>query len=59
MSGEEFFNLVDLLREKQKRYFRTKLTDDLRESIKVEKVLDAEIARVKQILKNKQEPKLF
>lgn len=59
MNAEAFYKLVVAMRDKQKEYFRTRSQSALRESKALEKRVDDEISRVEQILKNKQEPKLF
>ena len=49
MTAHEFFDLVETMREKQKAYFRLRCTDNLNAAKKVEKEVDAEIARVRGI----------
>lgn len=49
MTSREFFDLVAAMREKQKAYFRLRCTDNLNAAKKVEKEVDAEIARVRGI----------
>ena len=58
MTAQEFFNLVAEMREAQKEYFRFKNNKALVDSKRLEQRVDAEIARVKQILYEKQNPKL-
>lgn len=59
MNAKEFFTLVARMRGKQKEYFRTRSTSVLQESKRLEKQVDDEIKRVGEIIKDKQEPKLF
>ena len=59
MTAREFFDLVSDMREKQKEYFRTRSTSVLNESKALERRVDDEIRRVKQILEDKQEQRLF
>lgn len=59
MNARDFFNLVTKMRDKQKEYFRTRSASALQESKRVEKQVDEEIQRVNEIIKDKQEPKLF
>lgn len=56
---EAFYKLVVALRKKQKEYFRTRTQSALRESKALEKRVDDEIKRVEDILKARNEPKLF
>ena len=55
MTAKEFFDLVSETRSKQKEYFRTRSTSVLNESKALERRVDAEIMRVNQIMKEKQE----
>lgn len=55
MNAKEFFDLVSEMRSKQKEYFRTRSTSVLSESKTLERRVDAEISRVNQIMKEKQE----
>lgn len=59
MTAKEFFDLVSEMREKQREYFRTRSSSVLSESKALERKVDDEIRRVKQILEEKQEQKLF
>lgn len=59
MTARDFFNLVARMRDKQKEYFRTRSASVLQESKRLEKQVDEEIQRVNEIIKDKQEPKLF
>lgn len=59
MNAKDFFALVSRMRDKQKEYFRTRSTSVLQESKRLEKQVDDEIKRVNEIIKDKQEPKLF
>ena len=59
MTAKEFFGLVSDMRSKQREYFRTRSTSVLNESKALEKKVDDEIKRVKQILTDKQEQRLF
>lgn len=59
MNARDFFNLVTKMRDKQKEYFRTRSASALQESKRLEKQVDEEIQRVNEIIKDKQEPKLF
>ena len=59
MTAKDFFDLVARMRDKQKEYFRTRSGSVLQESKQLEKQVDEEIKRVNEIIKDKQEPKLF
>jgi hypothetical protein len=59
MTAKEFFDLVSEMRSKQKEYFRTRSTSVLSESKTLERRVDAEIMRVNQMMKEKQELTLF
>lgn len=59
MTARDFFTLVTRMRDKQKEYFRTRSASVLQESKRLEKQVDDEIQRVNEIIKDKQEPKLF
>lgn len=59
MTAKDFFDLVSEMRLKQKEYFRTRSTSVLSESKTLERRVDAEIMRVNQMMKEKQEQKLF
>ena len=57
--ARQFFDLVCRMREAQKTYFRTRATPALNESRRLEKAVDAEIARVRDIVYKKQNPSLW
>lgn len=59
MTAKEFFDLVSQMREKQKEYFRIRNASALNESKTLERRVDAEIMRVNQVIKERQQPKLF
>lgn len=59
MKPKEFFDTVSLMREKQREYFKTKSSTALTESKRLEKIVDKEIERVKRIIQEKQNPKLW
>jgi hypothetical protein len=61
MNSRQFFDRVVQLRKFQKEYFATRSKDALRQSIALEKEIDAEIERVQSILNNKpvEQPNLF
>ena len=59
LKPKEFFDTVSLMREKQREYFKTKSSAALTESKRLEKVVDKEIERVKRIIQEKQNPKLW
>ena len=50
MKAREFFDLVVSLRQAQRDYFKTRKTDALIESKRLEGLVDAEIDRVQKIL---------
>lgn len=50
MNAREFFFLVSSMRDAQKRYFKNRDQVTLRACKKLESEVDAEIARVKQIV---------
>lgn len=50
MNAREFFYLVSNMREAQKNYFATRQQNVLRAARKLENEVDAEIARVKDII---------
>lgn len=50
MKPREFFDLVVSLRQAQREYFKTRKTDALIESKRLEGLVDAEIDRVQKIL---------
>ena len=53
MDAKAFFDLVALMRQYQKEYFRTRDKDVLIKSKNYEKLVDHEIDRVKTILNDK------
>ena len=57
MQAKEFFDFVVEMRENQKEYFRTRSKEALEKSKRIERVVDAEIARVKQILSEREKQK--
>lgn len=59
MTAKEFFDLVSDMRSKQKEYFRTRSTSVLNESKALERLVDAEIRRVNEIMNDNKENKLF
>lgn len=59
MTAKEFFDLVSDMRSKQKEYFRTRSTSVLNESKALERLVDAEIRRVNEIMNDNKEDKLF
>jgi len=52
MNAKEFFNYVSQMRDLQKEYFKTRSIDVLVKSKEVERIIDKEIDRVKNILKS-------
>ncbi len=54
MDAKTFFNYVEQMRKHQKDFFRTKSKESLRASKEYEKIIDDEIARVENIVNNKQ-----
>ena len=59
MTHEQFFNLVAKMREAQSRYDKHPYAALLAEKRHAEKAVDGEIARVKTILHERQNPKLW
>jgi len=62
MDHREFYDAVKKIRELQKEYFKTRSQYTPEASKKQEKLIDAEIARVKSVLKQRieaQQQKLF
>ena len=59
MDAKAFFFLVERMRAKQKEYFKTRTSATLTESKTLEKAVDAEIARVRDIVYKKQNPSLW
>ena len=52
MTPKEFFDLVARMRMAQKEYFRTRSSSALAVSKKLERSVDAEIERVKDVMNN-------
>ena len=59
MTAKEFFDLVSDKRSKQREYFRTRSTSVLNESKALERLVDAEIRRVNEIMNDNKEDQLF
>ena len=59
MDAKAFFFLVERMRAKQKEYFKTRTSASLTESKTLEKAVDAEIARVRDIVYKEQNPSLW
>ena len=59
MDAKAFFFLVERMRAKQKEYFKTRTSASLTESKTLEKAVDAETARVRDIVYKKQNPSLW
>lgn len=59
MDAKAFFDLVARMRAKQKEYFKTRTSASLTESKTLEKAVDDEIARVRNIVYKKQNPSLW
>lgn len=59
MDAKAFFDLVSSMRTMQKKYFRTRSTSIMEQSMKLEERVDAEIERVNKILEERRSPKLF
>ena len=59
MDARTFFDLVARMRAKQKEYFKTRTSASLTESKTLEKAVDAEITRVRDIVYKKQNPSLW
>lgn len=61
MNARQFFDRVVQLRKFQKEYFATRSKDALRQSIALEKEIDAEIERVQSVISDKpvEPPNLF
>lgn len=58
MTPETFFRHVERLRAAQKEYFRTRSSEALRTSKRLEREVDAEIERVNKILNERRNPLL-
>lgn len=59
MDAKAFFFLVERMRAKQKEYFKTRTSASLTESKTLEKAVDDEIARVRDIVYKKQNQSLW
>ena len=57
MNPKQFFDTVCMMRNAQKDYFKTRAAGSLEEAKRLEKLIDNEISRVKEIKRN--EPSLF
>ena len=57
MNPKQFFDTVCMMRNAQKDYFKTRTAGSLAEAKRLEKLIDNEISRVKEIKHN--EPSLF
>lgn len=57
MNAREFFDLVVDLREAQKSYFHIRSSSELARAKKLEKKVDEEIKRVKNIMSEMRKPK--
>lgn len=55
MNAKEFYNTVVKMRKAQRDYFRTRSQRTLNESKQLEKLVDAEIERVEEVLKKQAE----
>lgn len=53
MNAREFFDLVCNMRDAQREYFKVRTRQALMKSLDLEKAVDSEIIRVKEIIKNK------
>ena len=49
MNAKEFFLTVAQMREAQKKYFKNRFSADLEKAKELEKIIDAEIERVKKL----------
>ena len=59
MNARDFFETVAEMRKWQKRFFRTHTQEALDESKRLEGIIDDEITRVRAVIQDRQEPKLF
>ena len=57
MNAREFFQLVSNMRSQQRDYFRTRSPQTLAESKRLERLVDAEINRVQELMNNRVLPK--
>ena len=55
MNAKEFYDTVVKMRKAQRDYFRTRSQRSLNESKQLEKLVDAEIKRVEEVLKKQAE----
>lgn len=55
MNAKEFYDTVVKMRKAQRDYFRTRSQRSLNESKQLEKLVDAEIKRVEEVLKRQAE----
>lgn len=59
MSDLEFMNLVEEMRTAQKEFFKDRSTGALSDAKRLEKEVDAEIARRKKLEEERKTPSLF
>lgn len=59
MDSKTFFEKVVQMRELQKQYFRTRSSETLRQSKRLEKEIDDEIKRVQEIIHRQNNPTLW
>lgn len=59
MNSKQFYQTVKMARKAQQDYFKYKRKEDLQVARHYEAIIDKEIARVEQILKDRNEPKMF
>lgn len=59
MTPRDFFELVAKMRQAQKAYFKTRTASNIQRSKELEKMVDKEIERVREIQNDIQNPKLF
>lgn len=57
MNAEQFFRLVESMRNAQNNYFKTRITKYLNESKQLERKVDEEINRVNKIINERNMPK--
>lgn len=57
MNAEQFFRLVESMRNAQNNYFKTRITKYLNESKQLERQVDEEIERVNNTLRERNMPK--
>lgn len=58
MNPREFFDKVSMMRKAQKEYFRTRSSRALTDSRRLEKEIDAEIARANKVMTERLNPKM-